>query len=550
VSSFDLAALSLSGYEPLTHVASPTVKVCSSEEARRIDFEASERYGIDPLLLMEDAGSSVYEVVRRNFGAAGKRVAVIAGTGNNGGDAMVAARRLHAAGAEVRVVVVGDPAKMTVLAKKQLETITKAGVPVAYVREEGELGSLGEALEWSEVAVVGLIGLGLRGEVRGVYRAAIELVNGSGKPVVSVDIPSGIDPDNGLVRGAAVKSAATVTFGAPKLGNVLYPGFHYCGKLFVSRLSYPPQLFERVNVELNVPVQPPERVRWGHKGTFGKLLAVAGARYYYGAPYYVSYSFLKAGGGYSRLAAPKSVVPFVAAKCSEVVYVPLEETSEGTIALSNLARLLELAAEYGIDIAAVGPGTSLNEETQQLVRELVAKLEVPVIVDGDGITAIAKEPEIVKERKAPTIITPHLVEFSRLTGLKPSEVQEDPVGSLRRACTELNAYIALKGAHTLVGYPAGRVYVNMTGNPGMAKAGSGDVLTGTIAAMYGIGYRDPGLAARMGVLVHGLAGDLAAEELGEDGVTPDDVLAKLVAAVRLLREKPQLIVERYFPCEI
>jgi NAD(P)H-hydrate epimerase len=531
-------------------VAPPSVKVCSPEEARRIDAEASERFGVDPLLLMEDAGTAVYEVVRRCFGCAGRRVAVVAGTGNNGGDAMVAARRLHAAGAEVRVVVVGDPARMTELAGKQLELLQRIGVPVAHARGEGELGALREALEWCEVAVVGLIGLGLKGEVRGVYRAAIELVNGCGKPVVSVDIPSGVDPGSGLVRGVAVKSAATVTFGAPKVGNVLYPGFHYCGKLYVSRLSYPPQLFEGVSVELNAPVPPPERVRWGHKGTFGKFLAVAGARYYYGAPYYVSYSFLKAGGGYSRLAAPKSVVPFVAAKCSEVVYVPLEETGEGTIALSNLDRLLELVAEYGIDIAAVGPGTSLNEETQQLVRELVARLEVPVIVDGDGITAIARDPDAVKGRRAPTIITPHLVEFSRLTGLKPAEVQEDPVGSLRRACRELNAYIALKGAHTLVGYPDGRVYVNMTGNPGMAKAGSGDVLTGTIAAMYGIGYRDPGLAARMGVLVHGLAGDLAAEELGEDGVTPDDVLAKLPAAVRILREEPQRILEKYFPTEI
>lgn len=524
------------------------VKVLSAEEARKIDSEASERYGIDPLLLMEDAGTAVSQVVRREFRAA--RVAVVAGTGNNGGDAMVAARRLYASGAEVRVVVVGDPERMTELARRQRDLLAKMGVPIAHVRSEGELGALREALEWCEVVIVGLIGLGLRGEVRGLYRAAIELVNGSGKPVVSVDIPSGVDPDNGLVRGVAVRSAATVTFGAPKLGNILYPGFHYCGRLYVSRLSYPPQLLEEAKVELNAPEPPPERVRWGHKGTFGKFLAVAGARYYYGAPYYTAYSFLKAGGGYSRLAAPKSVVPFIAAKCSEVVYVPLEETGEGTIALSNLDRLLRLVEEYGIDVAAVGPGTSLNEETQQLVRELVAKLEVPVIVDGDGIAAVAKDPDAVRGRRAPTIITPHLVEFSRLTGLKPGEVQEDPVGSLRRACRELSAYIVLKGAHTLIGYPDGRVYVNMTGNPGMAKAGSGDVLTGTIAAMYGIGYRDPGLAARMGVLVHGLAGDLAAEELGEDGVTPDDVMAKLPAAVRVLREKPLWIVEKYFPIEI
>ncbi|MEM0226953.1 MAG: NAD(P)H-hydrate dehydratase [Thermofilaceae archaeon] len=524
------------------------LKVCRGEEARRIDARASDEYGIDPLLLMEDAGTAVYAVVMKLFGSA-QRVAVVAGVGNNGGDALVAARRLHAAGVEVRVVVVGDPSRYPEPARRNYELAARLGLPIHHVRGVEELEVLRQALDWCTVAIVGLIGVGLRGEVRGLYREAIELINGSGKPVVSVDIPSGIDADSGRVMGSAVKSAATVTFGLPKIGNILYPGFHYCGRLYVSPLSYPRQLLEseEIKVELNKPLQPPERVKWGHKGTFGKLLAVAGARYYYGAPYYVAYSFLRAGGGYSRLAAPKSVVPYVAARCSEVVYIPLEETSEGTISRANLDYLLELVEEQGIDIAAIGPGTSLNEETQQLIRELTASLKIPVIVDGDGITAVAKDPDAVKGRSAPTIITPHLIEFCRLTGMEPSEVQADPVGSLQKACSSLKAYIVMKGAHSLIGYPDGRVYINMTGNPGMAKAGSGDVLTGTIAAMWGIGFRDPGLAARMGVLVHGLAGDLAAEQLGEDGVTPDDILSQLPAAVRMLREKPEEIERRYFP---
>lgn len=523
-------------------------KVCRGEEAREIDKRASEEYGIDSLLLMEDAGAAVSAVVGREYGW-NSRIAVVAGVGNNGGDALAAARRLYAAGAEVRVVIVGDPSRYSEPARRNYEIVLKMGIPVSHVGGSSDLPALEEALEWCTVAVVGLIGIGLRGEVKGLYRETIELINKRGKPVVSVDIPSGVDPDSGRVMGAAVKSAVTVTFGLPKLGNILYPGFHYCGRLYVSPLSYPPQLLksDEIKVELNTPLRLPERLRWGHKGTFGKLLTVAGARYYYGAPYYVAASFLKAGGGYSRLAAPKSVVPYIAAKCSEVVYIPLEETPESTIAYSNLERLIELVEEQGIDVVAAGPGVSLNEETQQLIRDLAAALRVPVIIDGDGITAVARDPSSVKGRGAPTIITPHLIEFCRLTGLKPDEVQADPVGSLQEACRDLNAYIVLKGAHTLIGCPDGRAYINMTGNPGMAKAGSGDVLTGTIAAMYGIGFRDPEHAVRMGVLVHGLAGDLAAQELGEDGVTPDDVLSHLPAAVRTLREAPELIERKYFP---
>jgi len=525
-----------------------SLKVCSADEMRRIDEDAARVYRIDHALLMEDAGSAVYSAIIREFGyVRSRRFLVIAGIGNNGGDALVAGRRIHAAGGDVKAVIVGNTAKATDLCRRNIELAKSIGIELHSVASQDDLHLLRALLDWCDIAIVGLIGLGLRGDVRGLYKDVINEINKAGKPVVSVDIPSGIDPNNGMVRGTAVRSAVTVTFGLPKYGNILYPGYSYCGKLYVSPLSYPQKLLEEPSVELNTPLKPPERVRWGHKGSFGKFLAVAGSRYYYGAPYYVAYSFLKAGGGYSRLAAPKSVIPFIAARCSEVVYIPLEETSEGTIAAANLGYILSIIDEYGIDIVAVGPGTSLNSETQNLVRELIEAIDKPIIVDGDGITALSADVDRVKRRKAPTVITPHLVEFSRLTGLDVKSIQEDPIGVLRKTCRELNSYIVLKGAHSLVGYPDGRVYINMTGNPGMAKAGSGDVLTGSIAAMYGIGFRDVGEATRMGVLVHGLAGDIAAEKLGEDGVTPDDILGHLPEAVKMLRTEPWRIIDRYFP---
>lgn len=523
------------------------MKVCSVDEMRRIDSEAP-KYGLDHLLLMEDAGSAVYSVALEILGSViDKKILVIAGSGNNGGDALVAARRLHAAGAVVRVAFIGDPGRASDLTRRNLEMVLSMGIEVSFVREQSEISSLEKMLSWCDACIVGLIGIGLRGDVRGIYRDVIETINRSGRTVISVDIPSGIDGDSGAVRGIAVRSTATVTMGLPKFGNILYPGYQYCGRLYVSHLSYPRKLLEGVSAELNTPIPLPERVRWGHKGVFGKFLAIAGSRYYYGAPYYTSYSFLKAGGGYSRLAAPKSVIPYIAARCSEVVYIPLEETGEGSIAMNNYEAILRLIEEAGIDIVALGPGVSLNSETQELVRMLVEAIDRPLIIDGDGITAISRDPGRVKGRKAPTIITPHVVEFSRLVGVDLKKIQEDPVGSLRSACRDLGSYIVLKGAHTMICYPDGYIYINMTGNPGMAKAGSGDVLTGAIAAMYGAGYRDPGAAARMGVLIHGLAGDLAAEDLGEDGVTPDDILNYLPKAVRILREDPGYIVEKYMP---
>jgi hydroxyethylthiazole kinase-like uncharacterized protein yjeF len=525
------------------------LKVCSVEEMRRIDEEAVKRFGLSHELLMEDAGSAIYSLILREVGLQGKRFCIVAGTGNNGGDALVVARRLYAAGAGVEVFVVGDIAKFTEPARKNFELVKAMGLPLHIIQDEGGVKVFAERAKKCDVLVVGLIGIGLRGEVTGIRRSVIEAINGLGKTVISVDIPSGIGGDNGRVYGVAVKSTYTVTFGLPKYGNILYPGYYYCGKLYVSPLSYAPQLLnsDEIRVELNYPVPPPERVKWGHKGTFGKFLAIAGARYYYGAPYYVAYSFLKAGGGYSRLATPKSVAPFIAAKNSEIVFIPLEETEEGTLAMKNLEAVLRIIEELDIDIVAIGSGTSLNPETQELVRKLVENISKPVIVDGDGITAISRDLSVVKKRKAQTVITPHLGEFSRLTQISIQQILEDPIGVLRKTCIELNSYITLKGAHTLICRPDGYIYINMTGNPGMAKAGMGDVLTGTIAAMHGIGYRDLGEATRIGVLVHGLAGDLVARDVGEDGVTPDDVIEYLPKALQILREEPHKIIEEYFP---
>jgi NAD(P)H-hydrate epimerase len=272
-------------------------------------------------------------------------------------------------------------------------------------------------------------------------------------------------------------------------------------------------------------------------------LFIAGASSYFGAPYFAALSFLKAGGGYSRLAAPQSMTPFLANKGSEIVFVPQKETKSGSIALENKPALLELAAR--MDMVVLGPGLSLDEETQELARELVKEIPKPLLLDGDGITALCKNLEILKKRDAETILTPHLGEMSRIAKTGVPEIALKKTEILQRTAKELNAMIVLKGAHSLIGYPDERVYINLSGNAGMATAGSGDVLTGTIAAMFGLGLTVQD-AVRKGVFIHGLSGDLAAEDEGEDGITAQDIMEYLPLAVKVDREGlDQSLLERY-----
>ncbi len=524
------------------------MKVSTVAEMREMDSTAVEGYGIDHEILMENAGHAVYFVILKEFGVRDRKFAVVAGLGNNGGDALVVARKLYSNGAHVVVFIVGDASKYRGPAQKNYEIVKKFGLDILTISSEEDLERLIEALGWCDAVVDGLFGTGLSREITGVYRRIIEEMNKSGKKVFSVDIPSGVGGDDGLVYGVAVKASSTVTFGLPKVGNVLYPGYHYVGKLYVSHISFPPELYSKgsMKAEINTPMKFPERLEWGHKGTFGKLLVVAGARNYYGAPYFSALSFLKAGGGYSRLAAPRSIIPYIAAKASEIVYIPLDETPNGTLAKANEDRIINLIEEYGIDIAIMGPGVSLDGETQGLVRSLTPKIDVPLVVDGDGLTAISSDLESVKSRNKPTVLTPHPVEMSRLIGRSVREIDAKKVEVAREAAESLNSYIVLKGAHSLVAYPNGDIYVNTSGNSGMATAGSGDVLTGTIAAMYGLGLEIGG-AVRMGVFVHGLAGDIAATSKGEDGITSEDVLQWLPMAMKALRERFDDISSRYLP---
>lgn len=506
------------------------MKLSTVEEMRNLDKCSIEEYGFPQEVLMENAGNAAYFIILKNFGIKNKSFIVFCGIGNNGGDGLVVARKIHSNGGNVKVYLLGDEKKFKGAAKTNFEIASKIPLNIEHV-ESIEAVKLG--IVHADAIVDAIFGTGLVRDVGGTYKDVIQLINESGKRVFSIDIPSGINGNTGKIMSVAVKSDYTTTYGLPKLGTVLYPGYDNCGKLYVSHISFPPSIYDSIKVETNDPIKLPERNKDAHKGNFGEALFIAGASSYFGAPYFSALSFLKAGGGYSRLAAPLSVTPFIASKGSEIVFIPQKETSAGSISLENKDSLLELSEK--MDMVILGPGLSLNEETQQLVRELAKEIKKPLLIDGDGITAISKDIEIIKQRRAETILTPHLGEMSRITKLNIKNIDENKTEVLQKTCRDLNAIIVLKGAHSLIGYPDERVFVNMSGNCGMATAGSGDVLTGTIAAMFGLGLtiRD---AVRMGVFMHGFSGDLAAMDKGEDGTTAQDILDYLPNAVKYYRE--------------
>jgi NAD(P)H-hydrate epimerase len=518
------------------------MKISTVEQMKDLDKNAIENFGITQELLMENAGEAAYFVILQEHGIKNKKFAVFCGTGNNGGDGMVVARKIHSTGGEVQIFLLGDEKAFKGSAKKNLDIISRLPIKIIPV---ASIKSIKDEMPSYDAIVDAIFGTGLTHSVEGVHDQVIRLINQSQKPVFSIDVPSGISGNTGQIMGEAVQAMCTITYGLPKRGNILYPGFENGGKLYVTHISFPPSLYNQdfLKVEINQPAVLPTRDEKGHKGTFGDVLFIAGASSYLGAPYFSAMSFLKAGGGYARLASPLSLSPFIANKGSEIVFVPQEETPSVSISLKNKQKLLELSEQ--VDMVVMGPGLSLNEETQELVRQLTPEIKKPLLVDGDGITAISADIKCIKERRHPTVLTPHPGEMSRLAEMPIKNILENPIPSVQKQAKTLDALVVLKGAHSLIGYPDERVFVNMSGNSGMATAGSGDVLTGTITAMCGLGLHLED-AVRTGVFLHGFSGDMAAAEKGKDGITAQDILDYLPRALKRYREEYDEVVRDFY----
>lgn len=518
------------------------MKVSRVNEMRNLDRRAIEKYGIVEAILMENAGQAAYFTILQAIGIQNKKFVFFCGIGNNGGDGLVVARKIFSTGGKVTVFILGDRSKFKGAAKQNFDIADKMQINMIDLQD---LTSAIEAVKNADAIIDAIFGTGLDRDVEGKYKDVIDLINSSQKPVFSIDIPSGVNGDTGQVMGSAVKANYTTTFGLPKIGNLLFPGFELGGKLCVTHISFPPAIYDsdQLRIATNDPMPIPPRNKDSHKGDYGKVLFIAGSSNYLGAPYFAAMSFLKAGGGLSFLATPENVSAFIGNKGSEIIFVPQKSTATGSISLENKQQLLQFSENT--DMVIIGPGLSLNEETQILVRELCAEIKKPLLIDGDGITAVAKDLGAIKNRKAPTILTPHVGEMARISKQAIDDTLKNKIDALQNTAQELNATIVLKGAHSLIGYQDESLFINLSGNAGMATAGSGDVLTGTIAAMFGLGFSIHE-AVRMGVFMHGFAGDIVAKDKGEDGLVAGDIMEHLPVAMKLYRENFNSIVKDFY----
>jgi NAD(P)H-hydrate epimerase len=514
------------------------MKVASADEIRRIDRTAIEEYGIPGAVLMENAGVGVVRIAEECFGPlSGKTVTIVCGKGNNGGDGFVAARHLLNRGIEVRVYLLAHVNDLSGDARANLDIFKKMGGDL-FEKESFDGTQLRSALMHSHLILDALLGTGVTSSVREDFAETIGLINQAataGKNVLSVDIPSGIHADTGAVLGSAIRATLTVSLALPKRGHYLFPGASYRGRLRIQDIGIPAALMAQsgIQVELmeesHISALLPSRPQDAHKGHFGHVLVVAGSTGKSGAAALTALACLRAGAGLVTLAAPRSVQPLLASKLTEVMTFPLPETGEGTISLEAEKVLKELAE--GKDAVAIGPGLTTRGETLELVRKFLPSVSAPVIVDADAIHALGERFDILRGRKGPTLLTPHPGEMAGLLRKTSKEVQDRRIETVQEFCSRQNCFLVLKGAYTLVGGPDGRVFINPTGNPGMATAGSGDVLTGIIAGFSAQGL-DPLSAAKAGVFIHGLAGDLAAHEIGEAGLIAGDIIDRIPRGVK------------------
>jgi len=518
------------------------MKILTAAETREVDRLTTERAGTPSLALMENAGRSVAEFIREQFPSLPRRkVVVLCGKGNNGGDGFVVARHLHEMGAKPVVYFFASPQEAKGEAATNLALWKETGGKFVAVPDSAALGAAHLDLSGRTIIVDALLGTGVRGSVEGLLRSVIERINArpASVPVISVDIPSGLNADSGEVCGIAVRADYTVTFTAPKLGFFYGAAADYQGQLVVREIGSPPELIEEVGGGRLRWSEPSEFARYaiprkpeGHKGDYGHALIVAGSVGKTGAAVLASWAALRAGAGLVTVATPEPALPLVAQHTPEVMTAPLPATVAGTISERSLEGSAFAALVAGKRALAIGPGVTTNSETQSFVRRIVTgSREVPIILDADGLNAFAGRALELKHPDGRLAITPHPGEMSRLLGCSIAQVQKDRVDVALKAASDWNADVILKGHHTIVASPTGQAYINSTGNPGMGTGGTGDALTGMLAAITAqFGTADWHRVLAFGVYLHGLAGDVAFEQTGGAPLMASDLIKSIPGA--------------------
>jgi NAD(P)H-hydrate epimerase len=513
------------------------MELVTAAEMRELDRAAIEGRKIPGIRLMENAGQSVVREMERHFGPLrGKTVTVVAGKGQNGGDGFVVARLLRRKNCKARVALLTSPSSLTGDAATNLRRFQKAGGRRHAVDKEPALDSvLAPLLHASDLLVDAIFGTGLNAPVKGLAASAISMMNACGRPIVAIDLPSGLDSDSGAVMGAAATAALTVTLARPKRGLYLGVGPNHTGFIRVADIGIPDDLVAAAKIPVTLlqvaDIRPllPQRPRTAHKGTFGHAGIIAGSAGKTGAAAMAAMAALRIGAGLVTVATPRSLSDVLEAKLLEAMVCPVPETEARTLSTQALEPLLAFAADK--TALAIGPGIGIHPETQALVHRLLGEMKQPMVLDADGLNAVAGHADMLGGASGPLILTPHPGEMARLLGSTSAEIQRDRLGAASRLAREQNVCVVLKGAGTIVAAPDGRLAVNSTGNPGMATAGTGDVLTGIITGLLAQGLA-PWDAACAGVFLHGLAGDLVAAEQGETGLIAGDVIRAIPRAMQ------------------
>ena len=511
------------------------MRVLNAAQMREADRFTIHEIGIPSIVLMENAGRQVVAAMEATFDdLAQRRVAVVSGRGNNGGDGFVVARTLLQREVEVSVFLIGRVADVRGDARQNLEILGRLGVTVVEIGNEQDWELHAPSITSSDLIVDAMFGTGLSEPLAGLFQTVVADINGSGVPVVAVDLPSGLSADTHELIGDCITASLTVTLAAPKLPLVLSPAETRCGDLVIADIGIPSAVIAEVEgpdievlarEDMRDLVEP--RVADSHKGDYGRVLVVAGSLGKSGAAHLAGMGALRSGAGLVTIATPRSVLPMVAGLAAEYMTEPLRETREGHVAEDALDRVLEL----GADVIAVGPGLGAGPGTRHLVRGLLERSGVPLVLDADALNVLAEDASEIRGRDGvDVIVTPHPGEMARLLDIPVDEVQRNRVAAARGFATAHQVYVVLKGYRTIVASPDGRVGINLTGNPGMATGGTGDVLTGMIAAWFAQ-LLDAEAACRLAVYLHGLAGDLSEADEGAHAMTAADLAGHLGDAI-------------------
>lgn len=498
---------------------------------RAVDKAASEIGGIPSIVLMENAAIACVNELKKDFGElTGKRIAVFCGKGNNGGDGFAIARHLHNMDAEVSVYLVcGNEFKGD--AKINFDIIKKMNVNIDVVSDTENLKYI---IRSNDIIIDAIYGTGIHGTVGGISYDVINEINENSKYTMAVDVPSGINSDSGEICGICIRADKTVTFAAYKVGMLMFPAADYTGKVTVADISIPDYILEGQSISINVTDEEfvranfPVRENNSQKGDYGKVLVIAGSVGMTGAAYLSSQSAVTAGSGLVTLAIPAGLNGAMEAKTTEVMTLPVEDIN-GHISSDAAEKILERTDMA--DAVLIGPGLGRSSDAARVLKSVLSHSKVPVIIDADGINAASRDMDILSDCTCPVIFTPHTVEMSRLTGLDRDYIEENRLVASKEFAEEYGVTVILKGHHTIVTASDGEQYINITGNPGLATGGSGDVLAGITASLAARGINETAAAA-MAVYIHGKAGDIAKDKYGMESVTASLVMESIPDALR------------------